>query len=97
MAPKGGWIYILTNEPNVTLYIGATADLVRRVGQHRRGELAGFTKKYGIKMLVYFERYEDILTAIAREKALKEWQRAWKVRLILKDNPEWVDLYDQIV
>jgi putative endonuclease len=96
-AEKGGWVYILTNKPNGILYIGVTADLIRRVGQHRAGEVEGFTKRYGLKVLVYFKRHDDILSAIAREKAMKAWKRAWKVRMIMKENPAWEDLYLGII
>lgn len=75
------------------LYIGVTSALVRRVYAHREGVVEGFTKQYGLKMRVYFERHEDIIGAIVREKALKKWLRAWKVRLIMRENFEWVDLY----
>jgi len=92
----GGWIYIMTNRPNGTLYIGVTADLGRRVWEHREGVVDGFTKRYGLKRLVYAERHEDIRTAIQREKTMKHWPRTWKVRLILASNPEWADLYDQV-
>jgi putative endonuclease len=88
-----GWIYIMTNRPNGTLYIGVTSDLPRRTWEHREGVVEGFTKRYGLKRLVYVERYDDIRIAIQREK---NWPRAWKVRLILRDNPEWEDLYDRI-
>jgi len=71
--------------------------LVRRVGQHRSGEIAGFTQKHGVKRLVYFERHDDIVSAIARESAMKKWRRAWKVRLIMKDNFDWDDLYEGIL
>jgi putative endonuclease len=97
MNAMGGWVYVLTNRPNGVLYVGVTSDLVRRVYEHREGLVAGFTKRYGLKMLVYFERHDEIVGAITREKALKTWPRAWKVRLILKDNPQWVDLYGSIV
>ncbi|WP_096700493.1 GIY-YIG nuclease family protein [Magnetospirillum sp. 15-1] len=90
----GGWTYILTNRPNGTLYVGVTSDLPRRIWEHREGVVDGFTKRYGLKRLVYVERYEDIRTAIQREKNLKHWPRAWKVRLILDLNPSWADLYD---
>lgn len=83
----GGWVYILTNRPNGTLYVGVTSDLIRRVWQHREGFVDGFTKQYGLKRLVHFERYEDIRTAIQREKNLKHWSRAWKIQLILAANP----------
>ena len=97
MSQKGGWVYIMTNRPNGTLYIGITSDLIRRVAEHRAGEIVGFTQRYGLKRLVYFERHEEIVGAIAREKAMKEWQRGWKVRLIVKGNPEWEDLYEGIL
>jgi putative endonuclease len=90
------WVYIMTNRPNGTLYVGVTSDLSRRVGQHREGLLAGFTKRYGLKRLVYAEPHEDMRRAIQREKTLKHWPRAWKVRLILASNPEWRDRTDQI-
>ena len=93
----GGYVYILASAPNGILYVGVTNDLVRRVYEHRNGLIAGFTKKYSVKRLVYFERYDDIRTAIQRERNLKHWSRKWKVRLILKDNPEWNDLYDLIL
>jgi len=93
---KGGWVYILTNRPNGTLYIGVTADLPRRIWEHREGLVPGFTKRHGVKMLVYMERHDDIRTAIQREKTMKHWSRAWKVQLILKNNPGWTDLYDQL-
>ena len=84
----GGWVYILTNRPNRTLYIGVAADLVRRIWQHREGLVEGFTKRYGLKMLVYAEHHEDIRTAIQRETTMKHWSRAWKVKLILENNPD---------
>ena len=82
----GGWVYIMTSRPNGTLYVGVTADLQRRVWQHRTGAIEGFTKRYGLKRLVYAERHEDIREAIRREKAIKRWRRAWKVRLIRSTN-----------
>jgi putative endonuclease len=91
------WIYILTNHPNGILYIGVTSNLARRIWEHREGVVEGFTKRYGLKRLVYVERHADILTAIQREKNIKHWSRTWKVRLILASNPDWNDLYDQIV
>jgi putative endonuclease len=94
---RGGWIYILTNHPNGTLYIGVTSNLVQRVWQHREGVVPGFTKHYGLKRLVYFEAYDDISVAIQREKNLKHWPRTWKVRLILASNPEWRDLYETLI
>ena len=93
---RGGWVYIMTNEPNGTLYIGVTSDLPRRAWQHREGLIDGFTKRYGLTRLVFFERHDDIRTAIQREKNLKRWPRAWKVRLIVATNPGWDDLYDRL-
>src|SRR6516164_11406978 len=93
----GGYVYILASAPNGILYVGVTNDLVRRVYEHRNGLIAGFTKKYSVKRLVYFERYDDIRTAIQRERNLKHWSRTWKVRLILQNNPEWNDLYGSIL
>jgi putative endonuclease len=86
----------MTNRPNGVLYIGVTADLIRRVYEHRTGAVKSFSKKYNLERLVYFERHEEILLAIAREKAMKKWRREWKVELIEKTNPGWNDLYDQI-
>ena len=93
---QGGWVYIITNRPNGTLYVGVTSDLARRVWEHRQDVADGFTKRYGLKRLVFAERHESIRAAIQREKNIKHWPRAWKVRLILAANPDWDDLYDQI-
>ncbi len=93
----GGWVYILTNKPNGVLYVGVTSNLSRRIWEHPEGVVDGFTKRYGLKRLVYAEPHDDMLGAIQREKDLKHWSRAWKVRLILGTNPEWADLYDQLV
>ncbi|MBI1239682.1 MAG: GIY-YIG nuclease family protein [Alphaproteobacteria bacterium] len=90
------WVYILTNRPNGVLYVGVTNDLVRRAHEHREGLYPGFTKRHGLKMLVHYEEYADVRDAIWREKRLKTWNRAWKVRLILQDNPEWCDLYEDL-
>ncbi|TAH66178.1 MAG: GIY-YIG nuclease family protein [Rhodopseudomonas palustris] len=92
----GGYVYVLTNRPNGILYVGVTSDLVRRVYQHREGFVDGFTKRYGLKRLVYFEHFEDIRTAIQREHNIKHWPRAWKVRMILATNPSWDDLFPTI-
>jgi putative endonuclease len=91
---QGGWFYILTNKPQGTLYIGVTADLPRRLWQHRSGGGAAFTARYQLKRLVHAEHHESIIAAIQREKNLKHWPRAWKVALIERDNPGWDDLYD---
>jgi putative endonuclease len=92
----GGWVYILTNRPNGTLYVGVTGDLARRIDQHRTGMVEGFAKRYGLRRLVYVERHDYIRAAIQREKNIKHRPRAWKVRLILDANPGWDDLYDQL-
>jgi putative endonuclease len=92
----GGWTYIMTNKPNGILYVGVTSDLARRIWEHREGLADGFTKRHGLKRLVYVERHDEIVRAIQREKNLKHWSRAWKVGLILAENPEWYDLYDLI-
>src|SRR5579862_7217190 len=84
----GGYVYILTNRPNGILYVGVTNDLVRRVFEHRSGCVEGFTKRYGLKKLVYFESFDNIQNAIQRERNIKHWSRAWKVRLIVVDNPD---------
>ena len=92
-----GWVYMMTNRRNGTLYVGSAIDLGRRTYAHREGAADGFTKQYGLKRLVYFERYDDIRTARQREQTIKHWPRAWKVRLIHRDNPEWGDLYDRLL
>ena len=97
MNTKTYFVYIMTNRRNGTLYIGVTNDIIRRVGEHRAGEAEGFTKKYGLTRLVYFERFNSIESAIRREKRLKTWLRAWKVRLIHQENPEWDDLWEVIL
>jgi len=93
---KGGWIYIMTNHPDGTLYVGVTSDIARRAWEHREGVVEGFTKQYGLKRLVYIERHEDIESAIQREKMIKHWSRAWKVQLLHAVNPNWDDLYDTL-
>jgi putative endonuclease len=90
-----GWVYFMTNRPNGILYTGVTDDLVRRVWEHREGVVDGFTKRYGLKYLVYFEQYDDIRDARQREQNLKHYLRAWKIRLILLNNPSWSDLFQQ--
>ena len=91
-----GWVYIVTNRPNGTLYVGVTEDLARRAWEHRPGLVQGFTKKYGLKRLVFAEYYDDMRSARQRELNMKHWRRAWKVRLILDQNPEWDDLYERL-
>lgn len=80
-----------------TLYIGVTADLVKRVHEHKEGLVKGFTQKYGIKELVYYEEFDEITFAIEREKQLKNWRRDWKINLIERENPYWEDLYKNII
>ena len=90
-------VYILASERNGTIYIGVTSDLVKRAWEHRNDSLNGFTKRYGVHRLVYYELHADMLAAITREKQLKKWNRAWKLELIEEKNPEWKDLGDEIV
>jgi putative endonuclease len=90
------YVYILASRPNGTLYVGVTTDLIRRIGQHKQGVADGFTKKHGVKTLVHLDVFDDVESAIVREKQMKEWKRAWKVELIQKSNPDWRDLYDDI-
>jgi putative endonuclease len=92
----GGWLYIMTNKSNGTLYVGVTSNLPRRVYEHREGLIEGFTKRYGLKRLVYYEQFDSIRDAIQREKTVKHWSRAWKVGVIIAKNPEWADLHDTL-
>lgn len=85
-------VYILASGPNGTLYTGMTNDLSRRVHEHREGLVEGFTKKYGVKRLVYFEEFPTAADAIRREKRIKKYPRAWKINLVLEQNPDWRDL-----
>ena len=94
---KQFYVYILASQRNGTLYTGMTSDLVRRVWQHRNGEVEGFTKQYGVKRLVYYEIHQSAESAITREKQIKKWRRMWKLRIVEKNNPYWNDLYDKIV
>ena len=91
------YIYILASKRNGTLYVGVTNNLVRRVYEHKNEFVEGFTNKYGVHKLVYFEQCEDFNSAVQREKRIKEWERRWKIELIEKENPEWKDLYDEIL
>jgi putative endonuclease len=90
------WVYILASAVGGTLYIGVTNNLVRRIYEHQNGLVPGFTKRYGVHRLVYFEPHTDVEEAIRREKRLKGWNRAWKIKLIEETNPNWDDLYPQI-
>ncbi len=94
---QGGWVYIMSNRPNGTLYTGVTADLARRVYDHKEGAGSHFVKRYALHRLVWCERHEEIVAAIHREKLIKDWPRAWKVRLIHRDNPLWEDLYPGLI
>ena len=90
------YVYILASRRNGTLYIGVTSQLAQRVWQHKEGLVDGFTKRYGLKTLVWYEQHETAESAIAREKQIKKWERAWKVELIEAANPYWNDLYDDV-
>ncbi|TXI43021.1 MAG: GIY-YIG nuclease family protein [Nitrosomonas sp.] len=93
MAPA---VYLLVSQRNGTLYIGVTSNLIQRIWQHREGLAEGFTKKYRVKTLVWYEQHATMESAIAREKALKKWNRAWKLKLIEETNPQWRDLWPEI-
>lgn len=90
-------VYILANKRNGTLYIGVTSDLLKRIWEHRNDMVEGFTRRYGVHRLVWYEVHESMESAIEREKRLKEWKRKWKLELIERSNPDWRDLYDMIV
>ena len=94
--PRLPCVYILANKRNGTLYIGVTSDLVGRAWRHKSGIEDGFTHRYGVASLVWYERHENMESAIAREKTLKKWNRSWKIRLIEESNPSWRDLYGEI-
>jgi putative endonuclease len=96
MKRKGGWVYIMTNRPNGTLYIGVTSDLSRRVHEHREGLCEGFTRRYGLKRLVWYEWHDEIDNAFQRETSMKRWYRAYKTRTIMQHNPDWRDLYEEL-
>ena len=92
-----GWVYIMTNKRGGVLYIGVTADLPARVVQHRTGQGSSFCRRYGLAKLVHAEHHATIIEAIAGEKAMKAWKRAWKIALIEATNPEWSDLFDHLI
>ena len=96
VGPKNGWVYIVSNKWRTTLYIGVTANIRRRIDEHRTGTGSKFTKKYNLTDLINYEWYEHIDDAIAREKQLKRWHRDWKFNLIKKDNPEMMDLWETL-
>jgi len=94
---KQYYVYILASKRNGTLYIGITNNVLKRVYEHKNNLIEGFTQKYGVNNLVYYECYNDIYDAIAREKRIKKWKRQWKIELIEKDNPKWKDLYFDVI
>jgi putative endonuclease len=94
---KAGYVHIMASGKNGTIYIGVTSDLVGRVYQHREGLVSGFTKRYGCKLLVWYEAHDDLQDARRREVQLKEWKRSWKIRLIEEHNLEWDDLYPTLI
>jgi len=97
MLHKEYYVYILASNKNGTLYTGVTSDLIKRIYEHKEELADGFTKKYHVHRLVYFERHIDIREAILREKRIKKWHREWKINLIEHDNPHWIDLYPEII
>ena len=96
MRERSPCVYMLASQRNGTLYIGVTSDLLRRLWQHRNGEVDGFTRDHSVHRLVWFEQHDTMLSAITREKQLKKWKRDWKLRLIEENNPYWHDLWGQI-
>ena len=94
---KQYYVYILASKKNGTLYIGLTSNLLKRVFEHKNNQVEGFTQKYNVHKLVYYEKYDDIYGAITREKRMKKWERQWKIELIEKVNPDWKDLYHNLI
>jgi putative endonuclease len=94
---KSYYVYIIASKRNGTLYIGVTNDLIRRIAEHKSGLVQGFSKRYKVHRLVYYEETPDVTSTIVREKRLKKWKRAWKLRLIEEENPDWRDLYQDLV
>ena len=93
---KQPYVYILASKRNGTLYIGVTSNLIQRIWQHKNNQVEGFTEKYKVHTLVYYEQHEMMESAITREKQIKKWKRDWKIKLIEKDNPQWEDLWLKI-
>jgi putative endonuclease len=93
---QSGFVYIMASRRNGTIYIGVTSDLPQRITQHREGLIEGFTKQYGCKLLVWFERYDDLQEARRRELQMKNWKRLWKLRVIEEMNPEWDNLFESL-
>ena len=94
MEARPSYVYIMASRRNGTLYTGVTTSLLRRVHEHRGGRIAGFTERYGVKTLVWYEAHSDVVAAIAREKTIKRWRRTWKLALIEAINPDWLDRWD---
>ncbi len=90
-------VYLLASRKNGTLYVGVTSDLIKRISEHKSDAVEGFTKKYGVHTLVWYETHENMESAILREKAIKGWKRQWKLELIEKENPQWNDLYNSVI
>jgi putative endonuclease len=98
MEPQAmGYVYIMASKPYGTIYIGVTNDLLRRASEHREGLIPGFTKRYGVKTLVWYEAHDGMASAIQRETSMKRWPRQWKINLIERDNPHWADLFPGLV
>lgn len=93
---NGGFVYIMTDKKRGTLYIGVTSELIKRTYEHKNGITKGFTSKYNLKKLVYYESFDEIGSAIEYEKKLKNWRRDWKINLIERDNPHWENLYEAV-
>ena len=96
MLTRSYYVYLLASRRHGTLYLGVTSDLPKRVWQHKQGLIEGFTKRHGVKTLVWYEQTESIESAIAREKQIKKWNRDWKIELIESSNPQWKDLCEEI-
>ena len=90
-------VYLLAGKRNGTLYVGVTSDLVKRVWEHKNDLVEGFTAKYGVHLLVYYEMHADMLGAITREKQIKKWDRSWNLKLVERNNPEWKDLWPEVI
>ena len=94
---RPGFVYLMTSRRNGTVYLGCTSDLRARVWQHRTKVIAGFSKEHGCTLLVWYEAHDDIQTARLRERQMKKWKREWKLELIERDNPQWMDLFDSLI
>jgi putative endonuclease len=90
-------VYLLASRRNGTLYVGVTSDIIKRIWEHKNDAVEGFTKRYGVHILVWYEMHQTMESAITREKQIKDWKRQWKLELIEKENPQWTDLYDGLV